>query len=202
LTDAGGISVGRWLQRDPIGYAGGINLYEYVGGRAVVSVDPLGLRARPGPQPPQWGPWQKIGMCPPGPVTYVRHGSLDLGYLVLPGGVDPNNALLDKILQAALSGLAKFSELGAAIKTLLNELTGAGEWGERWHGHAVLTQALVYQCKCVNGRPTLVPQSNKTISSSPTWSDDGLVAPLTPSDFEQDQEFAELLKSIIKQFIR
>jgi RHS repeat-associated protein len=34
--------LGRWIQRDPIGYAGGINLYEYVGGRAVVAVDPEG----------------------------------------------------------------------------------------------------------------------------------------------------------------
>ena len=42
LTDTGGASVGRWLQRDPIGYAGGINLYEYVEGRAVVTVDPDG----------------------------------------------------------------------------------------------------------------------------------------------------------------
>ena len=33
----------RVLQRDPIGYAGGVNLYEYVGGRAVVAVDPSGL---------------------------------------------------------------------------------------------------------------------------------------------------------------
>ncbi len=36
-------ALGRWLQRDPIGYAGGINLYEYVGGRAVVASDPEGL---------------------------------------------------------------------------------------------------------------------------------------------------------------
>ena len=42
LTDARGISVGRWLQRDPIGYAGGVNLYEYVGGRAVTGIDPTG----------------------------------------------------------------------------------------------------------------------------------------------------------------
>ena len=34
--------LGRWVQRDPIGYEGGINLYEYVGGRAVVAVDPSG----------------------------------------------------------------------------------------------------------------------------------------------------------------
>ena len=34
--------LGRWIQRDPIGYAGGVNLYEYVGGRAVVVADPTG----------------------------------------------------------------------------------------------------------------------------------------------------------------
>jgi hypothetical protein len=32
----------RDVQRDPIGYVGGINLYEYVAGRAVVTVDPEG----------------------------------------------------------------------------------------------------------------------------------------------------------------
>ena len=35
--------LGRWIQRDPIGYAGGINLYEYVGGFAPVVVDATGL---------------------------------------------------------------------------------------------------------------------------------------------------------------
>ena len=36
-------TIGRWVQRDPIGYSGGINLYEYVGGRAVENLDPSGL---------------------------------------------------------------------------------------------------------------------------------------------------------------
>ncbi len=35
--------LGRWLQRDPIGYAGGVNLYGYVGGRATVRRDTSGL---------------------------------------------------------------------------------------------------------------------------------------------------------------
>ena len=39
-------ALGRWIQRDPIGYSGGINLYEYVGGRAAVALDPRGLCAK------------------------------------------------------------------------------------------------------------------------------------------------------------
>ena len=34
--------LGRWIQRDPIGYSGGINLYGYVKGRAAAAVDPDG----------------------------------------------------------------------------------------------------------------------------------------------------------------
>jgi hypothetical protein len=34
---------GRWLTRDPIGYAGGLNLYAYCGGNPVNLADPLGL---------------------------------------------------------------------------------------------------------------------------------------------------------------
>ena len=36
--------IGRWLQRDPIGYTGGINPYEYVEGRAVNNSDPNGTQ--------------------------------------------------------------------------------------------------------------------------------------------------------------
>ena len=34
--------LGRWIHRDPIGYQGGVNLYEYVGGNPVGKLDSLG----------------------------------------------------------------------------------------------------------------------------------------------------------------
>jgi RHS repeat-associated protein len=36
-------SLGRWITRDPLGEAGGINLYGFVGNNAVNWIDPLGL---------------------------------------------------------------------------------------------------------------------------------------------------------------
>jgi RHS repeat-associated protein len=35
--------LGRWMTQDPIGYAGGLNLYEYVGNNPVSWIDPKGL---------------------------------------------------------------------------------------------------------------------------------------------------------------
>jgi len=53
---------GRWLSRDPIGEAGGINLYGYVGNNPVNWVDPFGLIA-------SCGPWRIDFKMPIGATT-------------------------------------------------------------------------------------------------------------------------------------
>ena len=40
-------AMGRFLQTDPIGIAGGANVYDYAGGDPVNGVDPSGLASRP-----------------------------------------------------------------------------------------------------------------------------------------------------------
>jgi RHS repeat-associated protein len=60
---------GRWLSRDPIEEAGGINLYSYVGGNPMMYVDPLGLAPGDAPagvyeckRPVNGKPGDKIGL--------------------------------------------------------------------------------------------------------------------------------------------
>lgn len=58
-------AIGRWLNRDPAGYAGGINLYEYVGSNPRNNVDPLGLGPPLGRvTPPGCGPGGNGGATP------------------------------------------------------------------------------------------------------------------------------------------
>ena len=42
-------SLGRWINRDPMGEAGGMNLYAFVGNSPAAAVDPDGLQAAPLP---------------------------------------------------------------------------------------------------------------------------------------------------------
>jgi RHS repeat-associated protein len=73
--------LGRWLNRDPIGEAGGLSLFAYVGNAPTIDVDFLGLAGlidildppdppHPGPNPPGWNPGNP-GNIPSPPGTPV-----------------------------------------------------------------------------------------------------------------------------------
>lgn len=82
---------GRWLSRDPIGEAGGVNLHGMVGNHPTMSVDDLGqsewfmgVDISPGAQPPQYMP-----PLPPDayiPSWFPRPAPVDLSFL--PNGMD------------------------------------------------------------------------------------------------------------------
>ena len=59
---------GRWITPDPIGYAGGMNAYEYCGDNPVRAVDPSGLREEEDPD------WNLVE----GPRTYLA-AARDIG---------------------------------------------------------------------------------------------------------------------------
>ncbi len=69
-------SLGRFIQRDPIGLAGGLNVYAYVTNNPLIAVDPSALGSDfilTGAPPPPWINWPKVFIW----VTGGRHCWLD-----------------------------------------------------------------------------------------------------------------------------
>ncbi|MEK7281247.1 MAG: RHS repeat-associated core domain-containing protein, partial [Chloroflexota bacterium] len=86
--------LGRFLQRDPVGYVAGLNLYTYVGNSPMNWLDPLGLEKHPG----RAGFWQGLMVDP------LRALLSPMGLALLAAGIGATLAL-------AVPGLA----LGAAV---------------------------------------------------------------------------------------
>jgi RHS repeat-associated protein len=95
-------SLGRFLTRDPIGFAGGANLYAFVGGAPLVYTDPLGLDpASPGLPP----------LSPPDESLYVGEGFVHKKWRAASAAADnPDNAWYQRLGAGAASvGLSLFA---------------------------------------------------------------------------------------------
>lgn len=81
--------LGRFLEEDPIGEAGGLNTYAYVGSSPVSWVDPSGLsrRSTAGSSQMVWGGGHR---SPAGMDSWSRVSASDAGGLPRSGGFEPN----------------------------------------------------------------------------------------------------------------
>jgi RHS repeat-associated protein len=113
--------LGRWLQRDPIGYAGGWNLYEYTNGDPLSFVDPFGLfsesasaTCNSAPKPsPQSASRDKDGLPELGPRTGVGSGR---------GLVDRNDPNARRLHGNSNTDRARQAETEAHIKRRTNDM--------------------------------------------------------------------------------
>ena len=103
---------GRWLNRDPIGEAGGINLYGYVGNNPVNLTDPTGLFFK------EWG--QKLGGWLYDKMMGDREGSYDKDGNMAQRAAMLGNDGADTLDRAMQEGV------GMAVDNGTDSLAGAG----------------------------------------------------------------------------
>ena len=197
--------LGRWLQRDPIGYSGGINLYEYVDCAPAELVDSNGLAAAlPGVQRPVFARKGSKHLMPGGRYYINYYYTQDLGD-VITDGENPSHLAEFDLAKKILGGLAKLSGVGEIIKDMAKLINGNGQGKWVFYGKAWPEITKVYFCK--SGK--LQSVSVKETPGEPAlWHNDTSEHGQLGGGFviagalDQDREFFHSLFDVIRELVK
>jgi hypothetical protein len=183
-------TIQRFIQMDPIGEAGGINLYQFVGNNPVSRVDQFGLAYQYTSGARTAGEVFSDGV--PGPFPYVRsEGWKNDRWFDLPLGV-LNNALsgvANTVYQAGQLG----KEVGGAVE---EKLTGQRAFGERAGETVALVLSAELMTKCLKG-PTKCPERPPVPTTAVQPAVDGRLLDLMRKQYHPGtdcSEIAEMMK--------
>lgn len=132
-------ATGRWTQEDPIGVAGGANLYQFNGNNPAAYLDPFGLK----PCPPDCGTIHAVGAVAFGTIGFVAGavvsspsgpgvvvGAAAGGITGMAAGVAAANiavATADAVAEVATNAVESVRSTWQKVKTLIGFAVGQGE---------------------------------------------------------------------------
>jgi RHS repeat-associated protein len=195
--------LGRWIQRDPIGYQGGVSLYEYVKSMVERNADPSGLMTElPGVQPPVLSKTGKRHPLSDGRYYQNFYYTQALG-VVITSGDTPSNQKFFQLAESLLHGLTKLSGVGEILTDMAKSITDNGDYQIPFLGTAFPEVTKVVFCKTGKVQSVTLKEWRNT-----QWEWDTSLHGQMGGGFvlsggeDQDREFFKSLLDTLKELVK